>query len=61
VLNQPVDKRVATLMTCTPIGTTLRRLIVSAEEIDPITGEPLAVGEQSQRPLPSIGVTQLSI
>ncbi len=61
VLNQPPNKRVATLMTCTPIGTTLRRLIVSAEEIDPITGEPLEVGEQSQRPLPSIGVSQLPI
>jgi len=27
VLQQPHDKKVSTLMTCTPVGTTLRRLI----------------------------------
>ncbi len=47
VLDQPTDKRIATLMTCTPIGTTLRRLIVQAEEIDPQTGVALHVGEKS--------------
>ncbi|MDP2691794.1 MAG: sortase [bacterium] len=31
VLEQPVDQRISTLMTCTPVGTTLRRLIVRAE------------------------------
>ncbi len=31
VLNQPVDKKISTLMTCTPVGTTLRRLIVRGE------------------------------
>jgi len=31
VLEQPVDRRISTLMTCTPLGTTLRRLIVRAE------------------------------
>jgi LPXTG-site transpeptidase (sortase) family protein len=61
VLDQPVHKRASTLMTCTPIGTTLRRLILNAEELDVITGEALAVGEQSQRALPTIGVSQLSI
>ncbi|MFH1012393.1 MAG: class E sortase [Candidatus Peregrinibacteria bacterium] len=33
VLEQPTDKRMATLMTCTPVGTTLRRLILHAEEV----------------------------
>lgn len=46
VLDQPSDKRIAMLMTCTPIGTTLRRLIVEAEEIDPVTGVALLVGEK---------------
>lgn len=31
VLEQPLDKKISTLMTCTPIGTTLKRLIVRAE------------------------------
>ena len=47
VLDQPTKKRLATLMTCTPIGTTLRRLIVMAEEIDPATGIALQVGEKA--------------
>jgi LPXTG-site transpeptidase (sortase) family protein len=33
VLQQPHDKKIATLMTCTPVGTTLRRLIIKAEQI----------------------------
>lgn len=33
VLEQPRDKKVATLMTCTPVGTTLRRLIIQAEQV----------------------------
>ena len=45
VLDQPADRRLATLMTCTPVGTTLRRLIVLSEEIDPSTGLALKVGE----------------
>jgi LPXTG-site transpeptidase (sortase) family protein len=45
VLDQPTNKRIATLMTCTPVGTTLRRLIVMAEEIDPVTGKTLSVGD----------------
>ena len=49
VLDQPIDKRVSTLMTCTPTGTTLRRLILTAEEIDPFTGVTLAVGEKGTR------------
>lgn len=47
VLDQPTDKRISTLMTCTPVGTTLNRLIVQAEEIDPATGEILKVGEKT--------------
>lgn len=46
VLDQPTDKRIATLMTCTPVGTTLRRLIVQAEEINPETGIALKVGQK---------------
>jgi len=52
VLDQPTNKRLATLMTCTPVGTTLRRLIVTAEEIDPANGSVLRVGE---RPEENIG------
>ena len=33
VLQQPHDKKVSTLMTCTPVGTTLRRLIIRADDI----------------------------
>lgn len=46
VLDQPTDRRLSTLMTCTPLGTTLRRLVVVAEEIDPVTGVALHVGEK---------------
>lgn len=49
VLDQPINKRLATLMTCTPVGTTLHRLILTAEEIDPATGEVLAVGERQHQ------------
>lgn len=49
VLDQPTSKRMATLMTCTPIGTTLRRLIVQAEEIDPVSGVALHVGEKTAK------------
>lgn len=47
VLDQPTTKRLSTLMTCTPVGTTLRRLIIQAEEIDPVSGEVLKVGEKT--------------
>ena len=33
VLKQPVDEKISTLMTCTPVGTTLRRLIITAKEV----------------------------
>lgn len=53
VLDQPVNKRLSTLMTCTPVGTTLLRLIINAVEVDPVTGQPMSVGEHDsnqQRP-----------
>lgn len=49
VLDQPTGKRISTLMTCTPVGTTLRRLIVVAQEVDPVTGLALDVGEHQKR------------
>lgn len=62
VLDQPVGKRISTIMTCTPVGTTLRRLIIQAQEVDPITGEPMDVGEhQQQEALPSIKLEALPI
>ena len=48
VLDQPVNKRIATLMTCTPVGTTLRRLIIQAQETDPTTGAPMEVGQHQR-------------
>lgn len=45
VLAQPTDQRTSTLMTCTPVGTTLRRLIIRAIEIDE---ETLAKGDLLQ-------------
>jgi LPXTG-site transpeptidase (sortase) family protein len=49
VLDQPLDQRIGTLMTCTPVGTTLRRLVVLAQEIDPSTGIAMNVGEKAER------------
>jgi len=61
VLDQPVDRRISTMMTCTPVGTTLRRLIVTSVEVDHITGEPLQVGEQDSRALPKMQLEALPI
>jgi LPXTG-site transpeptidase (sortase) family protein len=33
VLDQPRDQKIATLMTCSPVGTTLRRMIIQAEQV----------------------------
>lgn len=33
VLQQPHDQKISTLMTCTPVGTALRRLIIRADDI----------------------------
>ncbi len=61
VLDQPIDRRTATLMTCTPIGTTLRRLIISAEEVDPSTGIVMKVGEREKREKSEVKVEMLPI
>lgn len=61
VLDQPLSQRISTLMTCTPVGTTLRRLILVAQEIDSITGEVLAVGEESAKPAQQVKPQMLPI
>ncbi len=48
VLDQPTDQRRATLMTCTPVGTALRRLIVGAVEVAE-DGSVMKVGEHEKR------------
>lgn len=42
----PTDKPILTLITCTPLGTSLRRLLVTAEQIspDPATAAPAPAG-----------------
>lgn len=49
VLDQPSNKRTGTLMTCTPVGTTLRRLIITSQEVDPHTGIAMEVGQKETR------------
>jgi len=61
VLDQPLSKRMGTLMTCTPIGTTLYRLIIASEEVDPQTGVALAVGQRASRPAQMIRPQALPI
>jgi len=61
VLDQPVNKRTSTLMTCTPVGTTLRRLIINSEEVDPISGTTLAVGQSHKKQAPKINIGALPI
>lgn len=62
VLDQPINKRISTLMTCTPVGTTLRRLILTAQEVDPVSGEPLDVGQHQQSETrPAINIEALPI
>lgn len=60
VLDQPIDQRVSTLMTCTPVGTTLRRLIITAQEVDPVSGKPLEVGEHGEE-MPKMKMDMLPI
>lgn len=60
-LDQPVNKRISSLMTCTPVGTTLRRLIINAQEVDPATGKPMEVGEQRTDDLPKMNLQMLPI
>ncbi len=62
VLDQPENQRISTLMTCTPVGTTLRRLIVKAVEVDPLSGQPLKIGERSEKGVtPSVQLEALPI
>lgn len=62
VLDQPTDRRLGTLMTCTPVGTTLRRLIVQAQEVDLLTGEALAVGQHTTKSdAPKVRMDMLAI
>ncbi len=61
VLDQPVDQRISTLMTCTPVGTTLRRLILTAVEVDPVSGKPLEVGEHATEQAPKLKMEMLPI
>lgn len=62
VLDQPPTQRISTLMTCTPVGTTLRRLIIQAEEVDPVSGIVLKVGERSgDEVVPKVSLDALPI
>jgi LPXTG-site transpeptidase (sortase) family protein len=61
VLDQPVDERISTLMTCTPVGTTLRRLIIVADEVDPTTGTIMKVGERPTQQAPKLNLESLPI
>lgn len=62
VLDQPVGKRIGTLMTCTPVGTTLRRLILVSQEVDAVTGLALDVGERThEEALPQMKLDLLPI
>lgn len=61
VLDQPIDHRTATLMTCTPVGTTLRRLILTAKEIDPYSGLAMEVGEKMHKPAQRVKLEALPI
>jgi sortase (surface protein transpeptidase) len=48
-------------MTCTPVGTTLRRLIITAVEVDPVSGKPLEVGEHATEQAPKLKMEMLPI
>lgn len=61
VLDQPTNKRVSTIMTCTPVGTTLRRLIIKSQEVDPVTGIALQVGEKETRTVQDVLPSALPI
>jgi hypothetical protein len=44
------------------VGTTLRRLIINAQEVDPVTGETMAVGEHAtDSELPKMNLQMLPI
>jgi LPXTG-site transpeptidase (sortase) family protein len=45
VLKQPQDKKMLTLMTCTPVGTTMKRLIVEADLVENTEVQDSVAGE----------------
>lgn len=61
VLDQPINKRRSSLMTCTPVGTTLRRLIIGSKEVDPVTAAELKVGDHATEQMPQVKMKQLPI
>lgn len=62
ILDQPLDRRIGTLMTCTPVGTTLKRFVLMAQEVDPETGLAIEVGDHKTREeLPRLNVETLPI
>lgn len=52
----PTDKPVLTLITCTPLGTALNRLLVTAEQVSPdpkaAAAAPSAVGQEASQAMP---------
>lgn len=61
VLDQPLNQRIATLMTCSPVGTTLKRQVVLAQEVDPATGIALQIGEKAERTVQKVQLEALPI
>ena len=54
----PTNKPVMTLITCTPLGTALKRLLVTAEQVYPATGftpAPAATNQSAQPSIPGQG------
>lgn len=48
VLEQPMDKKIATLMTCTPVGTAINRLIIVAKQNESPNRDVLASKNNTQ-------------
>jgi LPXTG-site transpeptidase (sortase) family protein len=61
VLDQPINALTSTLMTCTPVGTALHRLIIIAEEVDQVTQQPLKPGEHGTETMPQLKTATLPI
>lgn len=59
VLKQPKDKKIITLITCTPVGSNAKRLIVTGEQIVPKSSntEPMAVEEDTDKVVPPSRIT----
>jgi LPXTG-site transpeptidase (sortase) family protein len=61
VLDQPLNQRISTLMTCWPVGTTLSRQVILAQEVDPSTGIAMHVGEKAERTATKVKLEALPI